>query len=472
MKTWSKTLFLLLFALGVIISCKDNPLPEPDINQNEASAQTQKVNQFIKDVMDGIYLWYKEMPDIDIKYELDSKEYFDKLLYTEDKWSYITEDAQKAEDSSHGIEKTFGYFLARGQFSNTATYFAVVEYVYPNSPAENAGLERGDFIVAINGEDMTESNYMELYNADEITITKGMYTSNGISLGNDISLTSVNLNLDPVIMYKVIEKDGFKIGYLFYAQFISDYNSSLKEAFQYFKDNNISDLIVDLRYNPGGYIDAAQYLCSSIAPLSVDESSTLVTLHFNDRYSPAAWPFLESNNVDPPARLGLDKVYFLTGQGTASASELTITGLEPYMDVVTVGDTTYGKYTAALFYTPDSIYSDKNYTQDIGNWGIQPIIARYANALGVTDFKDGFAPDFYINEYASENMPFVPLGEIEEPLLKIAIEDITGTPVLAMKKAHFPYHLKITDHDFSKYESFKRNLLLDKETLKNKLPNN
>ena len=131
------------------------------------------------------------------------------------------------------------------------------------------------------------------------------------------------------------------------------------------------------------------------------------------------------------------------------------------MNVVMVGDTTYGKYTASLFYTPDSVYTDKNYTKEIANWGIQPIIARYANANGVTDFKNGFAPDFYVNEYAVENMPFLPLGEPNEPLLKEAIADITGIPVLATKKAVAHFSFTIVDRGFSKYDTSKRNLMID-----------
>ena len=76
-----------------------------------------------------------------------------------------------------------------------------------------------------------------------------------------------------------------KIGYLFYAQFIDNFNASLQTALDYFRTNQVTDLVIDLRYNPGGQISAAQYLCSSIAPLSnVTGSKTLVTFQWNDKY--------------------------------------------------------------------------------------------------------------------------------------------------------------------------------------------
>ena len=145
MKTWKKWMYLLLIFAGMLGGCKDEPI------EDEAPEVTQKVNEFIQFVMEKDYLWYKELPEIDTRFEFDSKEYFKKLLYTEDKWSAITSDAQKTSNSLSGNEVTFGYSLVRGRFTNTQNYFAIVEYVYPGSPADIAGLTRGDFIVKIDG---------------------------------------------------------------------------------------------------------------------------------------------------------------------------------------------------------------------------------------------------------------------------------------------------------------------------------
>ena len=457
--------------LSLLPSCKkDDNTPEEN-KKTEATALTQKVNTFIFDTMNDLYLWSKELPTtIDIKYETDSKAYFNKLLYKDDKWSYITDDITTWENSLQGVEKAYGYSLAFGNFVDaagkaTGNYFAIVEYVYPNTPAKLAGLERGTIITQLNGSAITKSNYTSLLSGDNITITTGALTSTGISNSGTVSMTAKELNLDPVILYKVIERDGHKIGYLFYAQYIEKYNPSLQTALEFFKAQQVTDLVVDLRYNPGGQISAAQYLCSSIAPTDVvNAKKTLVTYQWNDKYQ-QYWT--SNNRTDQttipfsstvPVKLGLSKVLFLTGSGSASASELTITGLKPYMNVVMVGDTTYGKYTASITIKPSDMYQTESAYADIKNWGLQPIVIRYANSQGVTNFKNGFAPDFYVSD---KLLPALPLGDITEPLLKKAIENITNVPIVALKSATPQYEFKIFDRGFSKLDPIKRNSPID-----------
>jgi carboxyl-terminal processing protease len=166
---------------------------------------------------------------------------------------------------------------------------------------------------------------------------------------------------------------GRRIGYLLYTQFIERFNDSLNVAMQYFKNENINSLVLDLRYNPGEVqTTAAQHLCSSIAPVNiVNTEQPLVTYQWNDKYQ-AYW---QSRNIQSqlkvpfkanvPVKLGLNKLHILTGSGTASASELAIIGLEPYMEIITVGDTTYGKYTASITLKPEDIYESAASYKDI-----------------------------------------------------------------------------------------------------------
>jgi len=467
MKSYYKIFLLLALFFGILFGCEDEPLPEiePDEPEpKEAPELTQKINSFIEFVMEDVYLWNEEMPDIDIRYEFDSKDYFDKLLYEEDKWSFVTEDMDEWVNSLQGIEKSYGWSLAFGRFQNTNTIFALVEYVNPNTPAAEANFQRGDIIVQLAGADITDDNYRDLLNSESITVTSGVLGADGVSLGSEVSMTARELNIDPVLTREIIEYEGHKIGYICYTQFSDNHFESLNNSLQYFSENAISDLVVDLRYNPGGYGFVAQHFCSSVAPLNiVNEEEILITNHYNQSYT----AYFEKNDPgylqttflnDVPVKLGLDKIHILTGRGSASASELFIVGLEPYMDLTTVGESTYGKYTGSWTIRPEHVIGNSSDYEDFEKWGVQPIVMRYANSLGVTDFKDGILPDI---EVYDELFEAVPLGQKEEPLLKAAIEDITGTPIIAMKSAKridIPY--TIFDRGFSKFDQIKREMVI------------
>lgn len=463
MKELSGKSMLFILAIFLFTACSDDIIPG-----EEASDLTKKINRFIYTAMDDVYLWYDELPDINYKYEQDPETYFEKLLFEEDKWSFITDDVEALQASFEGTEKTYGWSLAFYNFVDIQQIVAVVEYVYPETPASAAGFQRGDILTQIDGNKLSQTNYRELLFSDQADVTIGVPTDSGyFDTDTTISLTSSILTLDPVLTTTIVEHDGRKIGYLFYAQYISDFNNSLDAAFESLVSQGATDLVVDLRYNPGGTISAAKHLCSCIAPVNVvNDNSILVTYKWNNKYqnhfiSQQIMSQVEiyfDNQV--PTKMGLNRVYFLTGSGTASASELSITGLKPYMDeVITVGDTTFGKYTASITLEPKD-YFNESFSSDISNWGLQPIVLRYANSVGVTDFKDGFAPDIPVDD---DLFAAFPLGDKNDPLFKAAIEDITGTPVIAMKSApKVNFNYQIFDRGFSRYDVNKRELLIEK----------
>jgi len=464
MKTPIKLIILIFISVMIFSSgCKKED------SAGQAPALTLQVNRFIKDAMDEYYLYKNKMPNIDYRYELDSKEYFKKLLYKDDKWSFITDDIQSLENSFKGKEKTFGWSLAFGKFTGSEKVFGLVEFVYPNSPADAAGMKRGDMIFKMNNADISVANYTDLLNADQVSVSYGNYTTGTGNIQNvkTAQLTSEIMELDPVQNSRIIEEGGHKIGYFLYTQFINEYTSSLDTLFQNFIAEGVTDVIVDLRYNPGGRIYSAQYLSSELAPsANVSNNDILVYLQWNDDLQ----DYYEQNAVvnqlefrmfnTVPFKMNLDKIYFLTGFGTASASELTIIGLMPYMDVITVGDTTYGKYTASQTYRPEDIYEfePESYYKDIDNWGVQPIIARYKNTENFTDFIYGLYPTIPVHDDITAG---VPLGDTEDPVINAAIEDITGSAVVAKKSSAIaPYQL--FDRGFSKYDRNKRELPLDR----------
>lgn len=462
MKNLVKTTFCFFVAVAVFTACsKDDPTPDGP----EASEYTKKVNRFIKAAMDDKYFWNEDMPNLNYNYETDSKEYFDKLLDEDDRFSWITDDVQALLASFEGNEKSFGWSLAFYNITDIGKIVAIVEYVYPETPASAAGFMRGDIILKVNGNSLSESNYKDLLNLDQVDATVGIPTENDIVADTTITLVSDQLSLNPVLTSNVVEHDGRKIGYLFYAQFIPNYDNNLGAALQSFISQNVTDLVVDLRYNTGGIISSAQYLASCIAPLNVVNSNDiLVTIKWN-RYWQKYWTDRQimsqlkkyfDNQV--PSKMGLNKVYFLTGPYTASASELTITGLRPYMDeVITVGDTTYGKYVGSQTLLPETYLNDVD-AQKISNWAIQPIVLRWANSAGVTDFEGGFPPDILVDDNLLNAFP---LGDKNDPLFKAAIEDITGTPVVAMKSAPtVSFNYKMIDRGFSRFDENKRLALI------------
>lgn len=472
MKKLLRLPLLLVLAMVVMMSCekedpKPNPNPDPDPNPgNDIPELTIKVNKFINDAMSDIYLWNKEMPDIDLNNEKDSKEYFNKLLFEDDRWSFATDDIVALENSFQGKEKSYGWSLAFGRFSNTGNIFAIVEYVYPETPAAEANIDRGDLIIEMNGSPITDDNYRDLLGGENLSITMGVLQAGSIASGATKNLVAKDLQLNPVVTTAVVEKDEYKIGYVFYAQYLQNYNEALDTAFQSMMEKQVTHLVLDLRYNPGGAVSAAQHLCSSLAPIAnVDANSKLVSYRWNDKYQKYFTDNQIMNQIQVnfnnqvPVKMGLNKLYILTGPGSASASELTITGLKPYMDITTVGDTTHGKYTASITLKPKDYYESASYFEEFKNWGLQPIVLRYANSAGVTDFKNGFAPDLLVDD---DLFATFPLGDENDPLFKAAIEDITGvvTPT-AMKSAKIYPAYKIFDRGFSKYDSNKREMLVD-----------
>lgn len=467
MKLNLKTILFLPLLVLLFTACSDDEtLTPPEPPEPTVENTTLKLNKFIRDAMDELYLWEDKLPDLDYKAETDSKEYFDKLLYKEeDRWSWITDDVEGLLNSFNGNEKSFGWVIGKGKFSNTGALFAWVIYVNPNTPASRAGIKRGDLIVQINNADITEENYKELFDADNLTISIGEQTDSGVAVGASFSISSEELELNPVVKTTIVEHENHKIGYIFYTQYITDYNTALDTALSTMIENQVTDLVIDLRYNQGGYLTAAKHLCSSVAPLAdVNNERRLVTKRYNNdlqRYfadQQLTYQLEDRFDKNVPVKMGLDRIYFLTGPNTASASELTITGLSPYMTVKTVGATTSGKYTGSWTITPDMYYDSESHYESFKNWALQPIIFRYANSSGVTDFKDGFEPTI-----PAEDDYFTELGTKEEPLLKAAIEDITGIPVVvALKSASKPLlDFELLELNSSRFDKYKRYQLLD-----------
>ena len=262
---------------------------------------------------------------------------------------------------------------------------------------------------------------VESYTIGFAEVSNGELVSNGIVK----YLTAVAIQEDPVFLSKVLNVGGENIGYLVYLQFISNYNDELRNVFHTFKLAGINDLILDLRYNPGGSVNTAQIMASMIAPQQ-DVSGDKVFAKYlwnknvgnqilKDEGADSPNLILKFLSAEMTNNLNLSRVYILTTGNTASASELVINGLKPYMEVVTVGSTTVGKYTDSVTFHDQA----KSY-----NWAIQPIVVKLANADDQSDYKNGFEPDYAVQDDYSAS-----LGSLYEDVLAKTISVITGIPV-------------------------------------------
>ncbi len=434
----SKSFFLLkwiiLSALIVIglTKCKDDDLPVVEPQQEKEPFAIRQINDFINENMSFFYFWNEEMPDIDPDYEPDSEEYFNKLLKSpEDRWSFITDDYAGLIDYFAGIQKSVGYSILPAYLNSTSNQVvAFIEYVYRDSPASEAGLKRGDMLYKINDQIITDQNYRDLLSLDNFTLTLGqLNTGNTITeLSPSLSLTAIELTQHPIVAKSIIETEaGVKVGYLAYSSFVSNYDTALVNTFSEFKAAGVSEMVLDLRYNGGGSVATASLLGDMLVPPG-NEGNTFIK---EVRNKPFTQTLIDEYNYTEDSfriafkqndnNLNLNRLFALTTPGTASASEMIIYGLSPYMDVIQVGDTTHGKYYASI-----TLYD----TKKKHNWAIQPLVMRSINANDDIDYSQGLLPDHYLPDYFYA-FPSDQLGDPNEVFLSKAISLITGQP--------FPY---------------------------------
>jgi hypothetical protein len=284
-----KILLMMLSALFLVYSCSDDDDDiEVDNDDEEIAQDIIDVNFWINEKMELYYLWEDQMPDIDFEQEEDPEEYFYKLIYKEkDKWSWITDDYASLAAEYDGEPVQMGYSPSFYLMSDNESVFIVVDYVYEGSPADEAGIERGDIILSIDNTELNTSNYYDLYSQDAYSVQLAEINNNIISYtGESIDLVARVVETNPVLYHDVIDLEGHKVGYLVYAEFITGkddkFLTTLDEVFSEFQTEGISDLVVDLRYNPGGDIDAAVYLASAIAPTeTASGEDVLISLQYN-----------------------------------------------------------------------------------------------------------------------------------------------------------------------------------------------
>jgi hypothetical protein len=366
------------------------------------NCSVESQNSFVYRLMKDVYYWYDKVPgNIDPSSFSSPESLLNALKFHQlDRWSYIT--TKEVHDSWYyqGTYVGIGCGIAYD-----ASGALRVAYVYPGSPADSAGIKRGDTILAINGKTVEEIEQNNLWssvfgeNKVGVKVLLKLMKTNGEV--EELNLVKDIVTVSPVYLTKTFDVKGRKVGYLVFLTFIEPAISALESAFEFFKSEGVQELILDLRYNRGGLGVVILELASLIA--SAPETATFIVYHHNDMYS--AYDY-SSCFFDTHSSLRLSRLIVLTSHLTCSASESLINGLKPYIDVVTIGSTTCGKPVGM-------------YPYEFCGKVVSPVTFEVRNALGAGGYFDGISPYCRVLDDLSTE-----LGNTTEAMLNEAIHYI------------------------------------------------
>lgn len=410
-----------------------------------------RIHEFIWKTLNDFYLWQEEVPSLDDTYSPSGTKYreliepypepeafFESLKYEDDKFSDILSNYEDIENSIKGINANNGLKFILSRYGSEDAVMGIVTYILEESDATSKDIKRGDMFTGVDGKSLNINNYSELLFGDNLSYTLNMADLNGNLLnpnGKNITLTKTEkFQSNPIQISKIIEEGQTKVGYLMYNQFAQGFDDDLNEVFSNFKSEQINELILDLRYNGGGLVQSAVNLAGMITGQFSGEifgkylwnKKVMSVLNSN--------PETYANNLrinftsqlgegETVNSLNLNKVYIITTGRSASASELVINGLTPYIDVIQVGDNTYGKNVGGPAVLYD--YIDNNRTKNPDHtYGISCISFFIANSQDFYDYADGLAPqdDLKLKEDITN---LGTLGESSDPLLALALKHIT-----------------------------------------------
>ena len=400
--------FLLLLPLG---GC--DPIDKEEKAKIEADVDYEAKSFLRTQYMDVYYWWRDEViaRNATLKpYNYDIYDFFDAMLATEDLWSWMCDKKTYVADETGVISGTWGVSLGQA-VEYYHDYGLRVRYIYPGSPFERYGVTRGAVLTRINGQNVEDDE--EGFTNAKLKISQDQYFKSPQTFtfrlvnGRDTTFTASmeeHLSTRTNLITRIIHPEEFPgltvpVGYFHYMAFKANFLDDIADPRQYFHDNGIRNLIIDLRYNGGGDSNASDTLVTYLAPKSAVGKTYVVRKH-NDYLASLDDDFKDVNNsysIGPNASsLELDHLYFITGPGTASASEMVIYLGEK---LKMVGDTTYGKPNGmyVLMY-PGS--RDDYQAYNAGNfnklqWVFLPIAFFNQNSLGESIPWDGFIPDNY-----------------------------------------------------------------------------
>ncbi len=421
-----KYIIPILVAL-LFLSCGSSNRTIGDVKQpTDCTAEGKK--QFVYEVMHDSYLWADETPVLseqNISAHKDEEALLKTLKHPKDRFSHIMTIEDHDDFFEAGISIGFGFDPIYMMGDNNTTMFITPVLVYPDSPADKVGLKRGDMIASIDGIKIfdfynSEILHKKYFIEDEDNLTMKLQLVDT----RELTISKKEYDIKTVLHRSIIAQNGIKTGYLVFQSFIGTSQKELEESFKYFKEQGITELVLDLRYNGGGYVYIANYLSSLIGGNRV-EGTIFNQMQFNQKYS--QYNEVEYFGKAPEHALNLSRVFIITTKYSCSASELVINAFRASsnsVDVIQVGSSTCGKPYGMI----GSEFCEKI---------ILPVQFGSVNGDGVGDFVDGLAPMCQSSDDITKNF-----GDQSEDSLSTALFYIQNSRCKTISRSFKAYKTK------------------------------
>jgi C-terminal processing protease CtpA/Prc len=412
--------WLLIFLPIILASCtKEDSQPETPLNVA------------VYNTMKGWYLWYDSIPSVDPLQYKSPSDLLEAIKYKKlDRWSYIiTLD----EYNQYYVEgKYYGHGFGYGTASDGTER---ITYIFKSSSLYKAGVRRGWIIKKIDNTRVSNNNISSLLGENKAGITNTFTFGRESLPDTTIASTKSEVSMEMVLLDTVYTVSNRKVGYMVLYSFIADAKNELNTVFSRFYKANIQDLIIDLRYNTGGYTDVGKLLASLIVGKSHSGDILCKFIH-NDKKSKYN-DSLRIDNLD--YSLSLSRIFILTTGMTASTSEIMINGLKPLIDVYTIGQNTQGKPVGMDI----QLFEDYKYA-------LFPISFKIVNRENAGDYYQGFKPDQLVADDLTHDF-----GDIQEKYLWNALYYVQNGSFSNSQKGSLEMNRKISnnwwDREFGAY---------------------